>query len=180
MILNPEFITLKDKVFTVCENIVVILEEGGKWLDWLPVDHNIIFVSHNLAWVKKYSMISRLQKSLYYLVDAKGDANMYQRDTFLIGDLTKVICRGQVGICQNSELMRLPEKFVGLDFPAVAFEFSPYSHPDFENGHHEGFEYEIVAAITNALGLNLVVKPPSTGGMWGWEEDNGNFTGEIQ
>ncbi len=98
---------------------------------------------------------------------------------FLNPDLKKITCRGQVTICVDPNLMGPPEVFAGLDFPAVAFKLTPYSLPDYDNGHHKGYEYDIAAAITGALGLNMVVRPPSTGGKWGWQEENGNYTGNA-
>ncbi len=72
--------------------------------------------------------------------------------------------------------------FSRQDFPAVAFMFPPYSKPDFggEDGRrgHGGFEYEIASAAAGSLGLNLVLRPPSTGVMWGSRvEGTDNFTG---
>ncbi len=62
----------------------------------------------------------------------------------------------------------------------MAFMFPPYSEPDFggEGRGHGGFEYEIAAAAAGSLGLNLVLRPPSTGVMWGSRvEGTDNFTG---
>ncbi len=59
--------------------------------------------------------------------------------------------------------------------------FPPYSEPDFGGEGrrgHGGFEYEIAAAAAGSLGLNLVLRPPSTGVMWGSRvEGTDNFTG---
>ncbi len=65
----------------------------------------------------------------------------------------------------------------------MAFYFYPYSIPDFEGqANHAGIEYDIVAAIADSLNLRLVVRPPSTGGSWGYEDPkgSGNYTGKLK
>ncbi len=69
--------------------------------------------------------------------------------------------------------------FGGHDFPSVAFQFPPYSLPDYEEQENNGgFEYEIALAVAKGLNLRLVVSPPSTGKRWGSADAYGNYTGK--
>ena len=71
--------------------------------------------------------------------------------------------------------------FGGRELRAVAFYFYPYSIPDYESGaeEHGGIEYNIASTIAESLNFRLVLRAPSTGGQWGYEEPkgSGNYTG---
>lgn len=94
---------------------------------------------------------------------------------------TKMLTDDQDDMVRGLDL-ELELDFGGHEFPAVAFEFYPYSMPDFEGqSQHGGYEYDIVAVLADALNLRLVIRPPSSGIMWGREDPpgSGNFTGWV-
>jgi len=62
----------------------------------------------------------------------------------------------------------------------VTFPIAPSSTMNFETGENGGSEYAIVAAITQSLGLQLVVNVPSDGKLfWGWNDFGGQHWGEL-
>jgi hypothetical protein len=174
----------KHLTLSLCQNIVAIVEAGGgSWLDWLPVESRIIFVTSDLDWVRNYPRLQRLKNSLFFVVadqdDVCSDPEVHERSHFLSSRLRRTSLASANDAMGSHDAVGTTD-FEGIAFRAVAFNFPPFSVLDPENNQYDGYELNIVDAITGALNLNLMVNTPTMGGMWGWEEPDGNFTGVFE
>ncbi len=172
-------------------------QRRGEWLGELPWISNVVVITASTEWADRFPNVKRLQPTFFLREANSTGFEVHAWTSYLEHDLDKVaIFRQGAGyITKNqrddedghhsgrlyvSDPKRLLD-FGGREFPGVAFTFPPYSLPNYKNQEgHGGFEYEIAAAVTKGLNLRLVVRPPSKGGLWGVEDEHGNFNGEGQ
>ncbi len=187
--------TLSKDIFSTCSSIVSILpnQDGNTyWLSELPARHKIIFATDDLTSIRQFPRLKRLPLSEFFIYEKNGtfDADgrydqfsVHKWEGYHSNDMVEVaMCTGENFDCDYRDAagsmdFHLQTDYKGHEFPAVAFEFFPYSMPDFETQVHSGFEYMIVKVLTDALNLKMVVRPPTSGGMWGWQKEDGNYTG---
>ncbi len=177
LLLTPNNLKKKHFGFSLCDNILVLLDTPGHWLNWLPVDHNIIFISNDADWIDDYPRLTRLQNAFFFIPsddDNGSKLGIYERRLF--EDSFRKIPLQKVDEVMEEHL-RVNYDYGGVNFRAVAFNFPPFSVLS-PNGN-DGYEFNIVSAIADALKLDLEVRTPTSGGMWGWQEPDGNYTGKI-
>ncbi len=181
VVLTPESLNRKHPAFSLCSGILVPINEPGEWLDWLPVESRIVFITNEMDWIWHFPRLTRLKKSLYYNIHQEGDESvhidMYERKPFS-NDLTKVPLVKVNRLLATESEEKLLSDFGGTELKAVAFNLSPFSVLRFDHpGGHDGYEVNIVSTIARALNLNMVLRTPSTGGWWGSQDKNGNYSG---
>lgn len=174
VLLTPERLDWENR--RICRNAVVTLgkeSQGGglEWLARLPVQDNVIFLADSRKSLADNLRLRRLPHSLYFVDEPfennatrtmhqeprRNSFTVYRREDYYSA-MPKRIARFQdeAYFLREGTISRLPDilpepqlDFGGHDFPAVAFEFHPYSMPDFETQtNHAGFEYEIVSIVT--------------------------------
>ncbi len=108
----------------------------------------------------------RVQK---YVTDPAGDNHLE-----VIGKIQS----GGTGLSflgHEKDLFSPQTDFGGRELRAVAFQFYPYSQPDFENNlSHGGFEYRIAEAVVSSLNFKMTIRKPSSGARWGREDSPGS------
>ncbi len=181
MVLTSEKLHRKHEALSICSAILVLINNPGEWLNWLPVESRIIFITNDMDWIWSYPRLTRLKKSLYYNIYQEGDKSihfdLYERKPFS-NDLTKVPFVKVNRLLATKREGKVMSDFGGTELKAVAFNLSPFSVLRFDHpGGHDGYEINIVSTIARALNLNMVVKTPSSGGWWGSADKNGNFSG---
>ncbi len=181
MTLSPDFLGRKCSCFSLCQNIFVLIGRVGEWLNWLPVDHNIVFVATDLGWIDMYPKLKRLKDTFYF-----GTGNnsidsviteVYHRSLF--DDALEMLPPADITIKTYVGRKEVKLDYNNLDFRAVAFTFAPYTVLNNDNTDHDGYEFNIANEVARALKLNLIVKTPTTGFMWGVSDGNGSYTGTI-
>ncbi len=179
MFLTSKQVHEQRHTLSLCPTIIVIIEEPGAWVNWLPVEHKIIFITTDMGWIMNYPRLARLKKSVYYHIslEEKLAINLYERKPFS-NDLTKVPFNKVKWLSAVEYENKLMLDFQGTELKAVGFSLSPFSVLKFDDpSGHDGYEVNIVSTIARALNLNMIINTPSTGGWWGAEGKNGNYTG---
>ncbi len=168
----------KRHTLSLCPTIIVTIDEPGEWVNWLPVEHKIIFITIDMGWIMNYPRLARLKRSFYYHISLEDVfINVYERKPFS-NDLTKVPLKKVTLLFAVEHEKNLMLDFRGTELKAVGFSLSPFSVLKFDDpSGHDGYEVNIVSTIARALNLNMVINTPSTGGWWGAEGKNGNYTG---
>ncbi len=166
-------------------------EESG-WVDLLPWIRNPLVVTPFLEWIGGggFRNLERLEPT--FLVPDGINATRFaahtwkyhkQIEKFAIfnGDDQEYWHKNGV---KSSTLRLKPEhqlNFGNNEFAAVAFRIPPYSLPDYQNQENSGgFEYEIASLVTKGINIRLIIRPPSTGFMWGNKDATGNYTGKTR
>ncbi len=177
------------------------------WLSALPPLHNFVFVADSLdALARGRKKLAGLPHALFYVASAAADGrqtlSVYKRPNFMEAEvLAKLAVLKEEEEEANSRLAEslarsssssssspssssafgLQTDFGGRRLRGVAFDFFPYSVPDFgDPTGHGGFEYAIADTVARSLNLRLVLRPPSEGRMWGREDPpgSGRYDGE--
>ncbi len=139
----------------------------------------------------------RFPRALYFVSECGEDSSsspasfsVFHRPDFLSGHFGKVALfdgsdyftdlGGRSSDFPPSLVPRVQTDFFGGELRGVAFEFFPYSRPDFDDqSRHSGFEFSIADTAARSLGLDLVLRPPSKGARWGRMDENGTFDGRF-
>ncbi len=178
-----------------CGSMVVVAvgSEAKSTVYRLPRIHRPVIVTPDLDWVCEDDQALRRLEPIFF-TGRKADNGFTKAEEFAVYDWG-LSHEGIVEVAVHAReegyhlddgryserlvLTRHTHDFGGRSFPAVAFHFHPYSVPDFDDqANHAGFEYEIAAAVAESLNLRLVVSSPSSGGLWGSEDEHGNYSGE--
>ena len=169
-----------------CNSMLVIhngKESMTKGLPWIP--HPIIITS-SLEWFLNTDTRLKRLEPIFFVWKNTSDLVLihawhFKEEIKMIGTF------GINGLNSNENTLtgmkELAQRmdFKGNAFPAVAFNFPPYSVPDYANQENNGgYEYEITSVVAKALNLKLTVHPPSRGGLWGLPDEHGNYTGMGQ
>ena len=154
----------------ICKEAVIVLGKDGdvmdSWIAQIPVSDSIIFIADSTDTLNAHPRLRRLPKSLYFVTNSADVTNrsniehyypfaVYARPDYF--DTLKEVALYREGSYHLANVMsktvpnmmpRPQLDYGGGDFPAVAFQFYPYSMPDFETQkNHAGFEYEIVSIL---------------------------------
>lgn len=111
-----------------------------------------------------------------------GIAYVYQKDIKSISEQERPVDAYDFWNGHRFMLSRdiFPDKlqdFGGKVLKVTTFNHPPYTYQE-ESGKYGGYEYHVIASLSNNMNFELDINPPPNGEKWG-ENKNGTFTGKV-